>query len=285
MELSLYNADIDSLLYGLYQIIIRRQKNIQHLELKDLDLFYDLKNLFGKRTELGIEHIDPVWLSINYGVHYGNESQDKNKVGLTFNFNDFDDSGQFISLDDIYNRFIHSIRQPKLSIQYNLDFDKPPCFIPSHFSDEAKLVTYYASLINENLEHKLNEALQIFDERFRAFKQVFYENKPVSKILLDNGQVVPLSTLGEGINRYIAILCAIWASQDSYLFIDEIENGIHYENYTKLWRLIFENAKLANCQVFATSHSKECIEAFNKANEDNQGTYLELLYSAKRKKS
>jgi len=93
---------------------------------------------------------------------------------------------------------------------------------------------------------------------------------------------VLLSSLGEGINRYIAILCAIWASKDGYLFIDEIENGIHFTNYEKLWNIIFETSKMANCQIFVTTHSKECIEAFNRANVDDEGSYLEFYRNKKK---
>lgn len=77
--------------------------------------------------------------------------------------------------------------------------------------------------------------------------------------LANKNELVLLSSLGEGVNRYIAILCAIWASQDGYLFIDEIENGIHYTNYPKLWELIFLASAQANCQVFVTSHRKNVL--------------------------
>jgi hypothetical protein len=49
------------------------------------------------------------------------------------------------------------------------------------------------------------------------------------------------------------------------LLIDEIENGIHYTLHAKLWRLIFGLTERYNLQVFATSHSWDCIEGFQKA--------------------
>ena len=63
--------------------------------------------------------------------------------------------------------------------------------------------------------------------------------------------------------------------------IDEIENGIHYTNYEKLWKIILEASKQASCQVFATTHSKECIEAFNKINQNDDGIYLEFYRNQK----
>ena len=104
----------------------------------------------------------------------------------------------------------------------------------------------------------------------------------ILKLKLKNRDTpVLLSSLGEGINRYIAILCAIWASKDGYLFIDEIENGIHYTNYEKLWKIIFDASEKAKCQIFITTHSKECIEAFNRVNENDEGIYLEFYKNQK----
>jgi AAA15 family ATPase/GTPase len=75
---------------------------------------------------------------------------------------------------------------------------------------------------------------------------------------------IPLSEFGEGIRRFITIICAIWASQEGACFIDEIEDGIHYLHYKKLWEMVFNTAKEANCQIFASTHSKEMIESYYK---------------------
>ncbi len=79
------------------------------------------------------------------------------------------------------------------------------------------------------------------------------------------------------------MLCSIWASKDGYLFIDEIENGIHYTNFDTLWRIIFQAGKEANCQIFATTHSKESIESFNRVQQEfeGEGSYFELFRSKK----
>jgi len=155
-------------------------------------------------------------------------------------------------------------------------------FISSNITIEREIAIYYGKLVNLNKEDFLNDSLRIFDENIIALKQIVTERDVVLKLLLKNRATpVLLSSLGEGINRYIAILCAIWASQDGYLFIDEIENGIHYTNYPKLWRIIFEASRMANCQIFITTHSKECIAAFNKLNNESNGTYIEFYRSKK----
>lgn len=49
---------------------------------------------------------------------------------------------------------------------------------------------------------------------------------------------------------------------DDVIFIDEIDTGIHYSMLPKYWEMIFILAKEMNIQVFATTHSWDCIEGF-----------------------
>lgn len=119
-----------------------------------------------------------------------------------------------------------------------------------------------------------------------SFKVIPNERGAQPKIKLEGREgLVLLSSLGEGINRYISILCAVWASHDGYLFIDEIENGIHFSNYKKLWQLIFIASQQTNCLVFVTTHSRECVTAFNEVQQEqsiHDSNYYELYKSIKK---
>ncbi|AEE14047.1 hypothetical protein Thena_0403 [Thermodesulfobium narugense DSM 14796] len=158
-------------------------------------------------------------------------------------------------------------------------------FISSCSTDETLLTEFYGKVTELDKEEEIDRLINEFDENILKLKAIYGINSATFKLKLkNNNSLIPLSSFGEGINRYIAILCAIWASQDGYLLIDEFENGIHYTNYQRLWRIIFETSKKANCQIFATTHSKECIEAFNEANQENEGVYLEL-YRVQKKNS
>ena len=157
-------------------------------------------------------------------------------------------------------------------------------FVSSEATEERELAIFYGALVDTNKEAFLNESLQLFDENIVSLKQRVLESGVVLKVEMKNhASPVLLSSLGQGINRYIAMLCAIWASQDGFLFIDEIENGIHYTNYHKLWEILFRASKAANCQVFATTHSAECIQAFHEANDLDEGAYFEFYENVKKK--
>ena len=69
--------------------------------------------------------------------------------------------------------------------------------------------------------------------------------------------------------RMLGIILALVNAKDGMLLIDEIENGIHYSIQQELWQLIFQLAHRLNVQVFATTHSWDCIEGFQKAAQED----------------
>ena len=154
-------------------------------------------------------------------------------------------------------------------------------FISTKTIDIYYLSNLYATLVEFGKDEFLDKSLQIFDDSILSIRQTM-QGTPSFRVKVKNREKpILLNSLGDGINRFMAIICAIWASKDGFLFIDEVENGIHYTNLEKLWKIIFEVSEEANCQVFATTHSKECIEAFNRENKEDNGTYIELYKNKK----
>jgi AAA15 family ATPase/GTPase len=77
--------------------------------------------------------------------------------------------------------------------------------------------------------------------------------------------IVPLNSLGDGLNRIFTIVLSLVNADNGYLLIYEFENGLHYSVQTKIWELIFMLAEKLNIQVFATTHSSDCIRGFQKS--------------------
>ncbi|SFV88616.1 hypothetical protein MNB_SUP05-SYMBIONT-7-697 [hydrothermal vent metagenome] len=46
------------------------------------------------------------------------------------------------------------------------------------------------------------------------------------------------------------------------MYLDEIDNGIHHSKLDELWEVILKTSKELNVQVFAATHSKECLESY-----------------------
>jgi hypothetical protein len=90
---------------------------------------------------------------------------------------------------------------------------------------------------------------------------------PYLKINGERGRT-PLSTMGDGLMRLFHIGLAMANASGGILLIDEFENGLHWEVQEQLWKALFEAANQFGVQVFATTHSKDCIHAFVDAKRD-----------------
>jgi hypothetical protein len=74
-------------------------------------------------------------------------------------------------------------------------------------------------------------------------------------------QRVPLGSLGDGTRRLLALAIYIARATGGVLLVDEIDTGLHYTTMESMWRFVIEAARRLNVQVFATSHSGDCVRA------------------------
>jgi AAA15 family ATPase/GTPase len=108
------------------------------------------------------------------------------------------------------------------------------------------------------------EALKIIEpnvERIAFIEESPRERTAVIK-LSNSNNILPLKSMGDGINRILTIILALVNSDNGFLLIDEFENGLHHSVQEKLWQIIFNLSEKLNVQIFATTHSEECISAF-----------------------
>lgn len=124
------------------------------------------------------------------------------------------------------------------------------------FADQQLSAAYKAVQIHDK-ESELNRYIQEFDSSIDNFKII--GDKPQCRT---NGEYRDITEFGDGLKSYISMICALYASENGYLFVDEIDNGIHYTQLDRLWEIILTLSKQTNCQVFASTHSKEMIDSF-----------------------
>lgn len=131
------------------------------------------------------------------------------------------------------------------------------------------------SIILTEKEDLTVEALQIIDPNIErlAFIEIDASGfrKPVVRVKGKEG-IIPLSGMGDGINRVLSIILALVNCPDGVLLIDEFENGLHHTVQHKLWEVIFKMATKLNIQVFATTHSNDCIITFEELLNDDVHT-------------
>ncbi|MDY6993794.1 MAG: AAA family ATPase, partial [Pseudomonadota bacterium] len=76
-----------------------------------------------------------------------------------------------------------------------------------------------------------------------------------------NSTRVPLGILGDGIRRLLGLAVFLVKSAEGYLLVDEIDTGLHYSTMEDMWRFVIQTANRLNVQVFATTHSSDCVRA------------------------
>ena len=121
----------------------------------------------------------------------------------------------------------------------------------------GRLKTIYEIVQLKDKEDLILKWIQIFDNSIENFK--FIGGIPKCKV---NGEYLDLNEFGSGMKLFVSILISMVAYENGYLLIDEVENGIHFKQLNNLWRIIFDLSKEFNIKVFATTHSKEMIQAF-----------------------
>ncbi len=139
----------------------------------------------------------------------------------------------------------------------------------------SKINIYYKYIQELDKENELNEYLHIFDKDIIKLKIMNTEPLIQNK----NKNYISLTQLGEGLKQFINIFILLYSSKDGQILLDEIDNGIHYTNLDKLWEIILTISKQQNVQVFATTHSKECIESYArvaKSLEDEEIAFIKL---------
>jgi ABC-type branched-subunit amino acid transport system ATPase component len=72
---------------------------------------------------------------------------------------------------------------------------------------------------------------------------------------------LPLPLISAGINKFFTVMAAILTRTAGVVLIDEIENGLYYETLPALWKTVLKLSRQYNTQIFASTHSLECVRA------------------------
>jgi predicted ATPase len=72
---------------------------------------------------------------------------------------------------------------------------------------------------------------------------------------------LPLGTMGDGAKRLVVLSVNLVNAANGFLLVDEIDTGLHYSVLAPMWRLVLATARRMNVQVFASTHSLDCVRA------------------------
>ncbi|GAB4253163.1 MAG: AAA family ATPase [Thermoleophilia bacterium] len=123
------------------------------------------------------------------------------------------------------------------------------------------LVSRFGKVVVAKEQERLIGALSLIEPRLTSIASVLEGDQTVLYADIGKDELVPLWLLGGGINHLAHIVLAILEERKRVVLIDEVENGVYYGILPGMWRVIDHAAREADCQVFATTHSRECVAA------------------------
>jgi len=272
------------------------EKSIEIGEMGNREQKLCLQHIFLKEIEESVEDEAGIKKSHIRRIIITNPSIDNNSDGRIF---------EALLVEKSGHRFIVEFNSPRSRFRFSSEKFSGllPCsIIPTQFISIDELAKEWDRVVFTEHENIVRQAMRVILDDFEniAFVENNDRNPPVmrrsirryertAKVQLrDLPRPVPLNSLGDGMLRVLQLALKIFPAKDGILLIDEFENGLHYSTQEKIWTLLFEIAEKLNIQVFATTHSWDCIESFAKVaknNEKTEGVLFRVGKSARKSNS
>jgi AAA15 family ATPase/GTPase len=133
--------------------------------------------------------------------------------------------------------------------------------------NDLATLTRFSDMIKRKADNSILENLQKFDNNIRDIKTlpdgIYFDVKNVEEL-------VPSNVMGDGIRRFLSIVTAVYERDNSFVCIDEIENGLHYSAYKLLWNSLLSFSSQNNVQLFITTHNIETLACLKSVLEERQ---------------
>jgi AAA15 family ATPase/GTPase len=206
------------------------------------------------------------------------------EVNPKFQKNDFSNDLSSVSTPEISGielKFSYNERhKTKQSFTSIFDIDTGKISLPKDYHELLKAIFILPDRNDTSVLTRLSEIIKKKEgEKILPLLQNTFDNNILGIYPLTDGiyfnmkdveEYVPSNILGDGIRRFLNIVTAILEKQNSFIMIDEIENGLHYSAYKNLWKSILSFAKLNEKQLFITTHNIETLECLKSVLEDSQ---------------
>ncbi|WP_187897860.1 AAA family ATPase [Helicobacter pylori] len=178
-----------------------------------------------------------------------------------------------------YNRKFKNFEPSQL--QKLLPFESAAIITPSDAAyRQAHMIQAVSKICSNNqLEEELNKHLNQFDNNIQSIS--FNTNNQLKLKVKGIKEKVPLSVFGDGLKKYLHIVSAFMADNAKTIYIDEVENGLHFSRMKLLLRCVIDfinDNKDGNLQVFMTTHSQEFIEILDQVIREKDFAHQTKLF-------
>lgn len=135
-------------------------------------------------------------------------------------------------------------------------------FVHTSFRDhktDALRFSQLAKIVDE--EDRFADALAAIEPSIKEVRLLDHAGVPMIHVDVGLRRFLPLAYAGQGLVRLGSLLAAIAVCRNGVVLIDEFENGLHHTVLDRVWQAVLTFAERFNVQVFATTHSAECVRA------------------------
>ncbi len=153
----------------------------------------------------------------------------------------------------------HLMRRP-ISVYLPARHREPPQVIAERFG----------AIEIEGRQDEIVAALKHVEPRLKRLATVVYGRSATIHGDLGTGRLLPVALMGDGMGRLLSMVLAFKTAQDGVVLFDEVENGIHHSIMPKVWRSLAQFARIFNVQVFATTHSYECVRSAHQTFQEDE---------------
>ncbi len=150
--------------------------------------------------------------------------------------------------------------------------------VNTYLSSRTKYSGYlkftYERVTSNFKEEELIKSLNLIDDRIEKLNII---NDMLQIKLNTFSSYIPINELGDGFCRVAEILMNLYISENNIVFVDEIENGIHYSKIKMIWGDIIKTCNQNDIQLFATTHSKEFIDKLSEVSQELDFDNISLI--------
>lgn len=130
-------------------------------------------------------------------------------------------------------------------------------------SGQGMVITVGNALRKRQGEELIHKILKKIDPRIQRVRVDPTAEGNIVAVDIGLSEMIPITQAGQGAVRLVMMLSELIGESAQVCIIDEIENGIHHTALKDVWRGVAEISSVMGVQVFATTHSAECLAAAN----------------------
>lgn len=145
-----------------------------------------------------------------------------------------------------------------------------PVFLRANDIDDTVLGQLWDRIVATPDKDVVVDALRrlephIRDIDLRAEPSLPFRSRVVVRVENGASSSSPIGSFGEGVAWLFSLALGAAATPNQQLLVDDIDAGLHHRVMAHMWAMVIDTARRRDLQVFATTHSIDCITALRRA--------------------